>query len=125
MVPRLPDLTSFPALARQMTVALPCLGLDGMGNGLEIRWDGSHLSLAYDTDTQSIPALLSAHGKDVAANFFLAQWWVFGIVLGTLLSNTAMMRLTGHTCTVPAMTSILRQAHLVVPRPLSLMVPSE
>ena len=52
-----------------MTVALPCLGLDGMGNGLEIRWDGSHLSLAYDTDTQSIPALLSAHGKDVAANF--------------------------------------------------------
>ena len=70
MVPRLPELTLFPALAQQMTVALPCLGLDGMGNGLEIRWDGSHLSLAYDTDTQSIPALLSAHGKDVAANFF-------------------------------------------------------
>ena len=35
----------------------------------EIRWDESHVSLAYDTDTQSIPALLAAHGKDVAAKF--------------------------------------------------------
>ena len=51
-------------------MALPRIGLDGMGNGLkEIRWDGSHVSLAYDTDTQLIPALLAAHGKDVAAKF--------------------------------------------------------
>jgi len=57
-------------LVRHMTVALPCLGLDSMGNGLkEIRWDGSRVSLAYDTDTQSIPALLAAHDKDVAAKF--------------------------------------------------------
>ena len=70
LVPPFPALALFPALARQLRVALPRIGLDGMGNGLkEIKWDGSHVSLAYDTDTQLIPALLAAHGKDVAAIF--------------------------------------------------------
>ena len=70
LAPRFPALTLFPALGRQLTVALLCIGLDGMGNELkEIRWDGSHASLAYDTDTQLIPALLAARGKDVAAKF--------------------------------------------------------
>ena len=70
----------FPALARRLRVALPCIGLDGMGNGLkEVRWDGIHISHAYDIDTDLIPALLAVHGREVAAKFCI------GPVVGDLL----------------------------------------
>ena len=87
LVSWLPALMLFPALGRQLTVALLCTGLDGMGNELkEIRWDGSHVSLAYDTHTLLIPALLAAHGKDVAAKFCI------GPVAGNLEPSWA------HSC---------------------------
>ena len=70
----------FPALARKLRVALPCIGLDGIGNGLkEIRWDGIHISHAFDIDTELIPALIAVHGRDVAAKFCI------GPVAGDLL----------------------------------------
>ena len=70
----------FPALARKLRVALPCIGLDGIGNGLkEIRWDGIHISHAFDIDTEFIPALIAVHGRDVAAQFCI------GPVAGHLL----------------------------------------
>ena len=51
-----------------------------MGNGLkEVRWDGIHISHAYDIDTDLIPALLAVHGREVAAKFCI------GPVVGDLL----------------------------------------
>ena len=44
-----------------------------------IRWDGIHILHAFDIDTELIPALIAAHGRDVAAKFCI------GPVAGDLL----------------------------------------
>ena len=44
--------------------------------------------------------------------------------LGTFLSKAAMMRFTGNACTVPVITSVLRQAILPLARPSILGVPN-
>ena len=52
-------LPAFPFLRRRLRVALPCIGLDGIGAGLqEVQWDGIDVIHAFDVDLDLIPALL-------------------------------------------------------------------
>ena len=51
-----------------MTLALPCLGMDGLSAGLrEIQWDGFEIAYAYDIDESLVPVLLHLNGPH--ANF--------------------------------------------------------
>ena len=53
----------FPALNRKLRLALPCIGLDGIGSGLkEMEWDGVDIVHAFDVDPDLIPVLQVVHG---------------------------------------------------------------
>ena len=55
---------AFPSLRRKLRVALPCMGLDGIGAGLqEVQWDGVDVIHACDVDLELIPALQALHGR--------------------------------------------------------------
>ena len=55
---------AFPSLHRKLQVALPCMGLDGIGAGLqEVKWDGVDVIHAFDIDPELIPALQALHGQ--------------------------------------------------------------
>ena len=57
-------LPAFPFLRRRLRVALPCIGLDGIGAGLqEVQWDGVDVILAFGVDLDLIPALQALHGR--------------------------------------------------------------
>ncbi len=66
------DTTGFPQAAwkhglpqfhRKVELALPCVGLDALGVGLQA-FDWNHFEIAYacDVDSKLLPALLATHG---------------------------------------------------------------
>jgi site-specific DNA-cytosine methylase len=55
-------------------VALPCIGLDGIGAGLkEVGWDGIEVVHAFDVDTELIPALQALHGRRLVEGWNLGS----------------------------------------------------
>ena len=55
-----------------MTLALPCLGMEGLSAGLrEIQWDAFEIAYAYDIDESLVPVLLHLHGPH--ANFHIGR----------------------------------------------------
>ena len=58
-------LSQFPQVNRKVKLALPCIGMDALGHGLqEMEWDSTEVVYAYDTDGALIPALLHVHGPE-------------------------------------------------------------
>lgn len=64
----------FPCLSRKLRLALPCIGLDGLGAGLqEVQWGQVHISYAYDIDESLRAPLAALHGDAVADGFQLGR----------------------------------------------------
>ena len=63
-------LSQFPQVNRKVKLALPCIGMDALGHGLqEMEWDFTEIVYAYDTDGALIPALLHLHGPEQMSKF--------------------------------------------------------
>ena len=76
----------FPALNRKLRLALPCIGLDGIGSGLkEMEWDGVDIVHAFDVDPDLIPVLQVVHG------YAAVERWNIG-PSGDLLDWLLMLR---------------------------------
>ena len=72
----------FPILRRPLRVALPCIGLDGIGAGLkEVRWDGLDVVHAFDVDSELVPALQALHGRQAV------EGWNIGLDGNILLAD--------------------------------------
>ena len=62
LVGQLPNVTS-----RKIKLALPCIGLDALGWGLqEAGWESYEVTYAYDIDMNLAPALRHLHGEQVS-----------------------------------------------------------
>lgn len=65
---------ALPALSRKVRLALPCIGLDALGNGfLEMGWDNFEVLYAHDVDLALRGPLTALHGPCVARNFRLGK----------------------------------------------------
>lgn len=54
---------SLPRLHRKLRLALPCIGLDGLGAGLRaLRWTDYEIIYAFDVDDALLAPLLAMHG---------------------------------------------------------------
>ena len=63
-------LSQFPQVNRKVKLALPCIGMDALGHGLqEMEWDSTEIVYAYDTDGALLPALLHLHGPEQMSKF--------------------------------------------------------
>jgi site-specific DNA-cytosine methylase len=63
MVSHIPDIN------RKLRLALPCIGLDGLGAGLiELKWHHFEIIYAFDVDPELASALVHLHGPQGASN---------------------------------------------------------
>ena len=61
---------NLPLLQRKLRVALPCIGLSGISEGMwHVGWKGMEIIHAYDIDTELIPAMLARHDPEIVQRF--------------------------------------------------------